>query len=111
MPFCDIYPNRTKTEIVGDASASALAELVPKTHRGTRGKIVDNHPELGNIYEASGAAAEFIDRAPINTSKKSRRSWVTTKRQWTCLRASQLSAMTCRMTDDEYRISSAAHGA
>jgi hypothetical protein len=60
--LCDIYPHRTKTEIVGDLLAAALAELVPNlpAHRGA---VVGNSPEYGKEYELHGPAVEFRARA------------------------------------------------
>jgi hypothetical protein len=60
--LCDIYPHRTKTEIVGDLLAAALAELVPSLP-SVRGRIVDRHPDFGIVYELQGAAVEFRSRA------------------------------------------------
>ncbi len=60
--LCDVFPNKTKTEIVGDLLAAALEELVPQLP-SDKGEEIDHHPEFGTIYAAEGLAVEFRERA------------------------------------------------
>lgn len=56
--LCELYPNRSKTEIVGDLLASAVEEVV--RHLPTeRGREVGEEPEVGRIFEAHGPASDF----------------------------------------------------
>ena len=56
--LCDLYPNKTKTEIVGDLLAAALNELIPSLP-SEQGPQVDDHPEHGRLYEEAGPIAAF----------------------------------------------------
>jgi hypothetical protein len=56
--LCDIYPNKTKTEIVGDLLSAALNDLVENLP-AQPGAFFDEHPEHGELYEAEGLAADF----------------------------------------------------
>jgi len=54
----ELYPSRTRTEIVGDLLGTAIDELSNSfTHE--QGEQVDDHPELGPIYEDVGMHARF----------------------------------------------------
>ena len=60
--LCDLYPTKTKTEIVGDLLAAALEEAI--THLPSeRGEQISQHPELGRIFEAHGPAVKFRELA------------------------------------------------
>ena len=56
--LCDVYPNKTKTEIVGDLLAAALEELIPNLP-STPGEAVDDQPEAGPLFEELGTVADF----------------------------------------------------
>lgn len=56
--LCDLYPTKTKTEIVGDLLAAALVEAIAHLP-SERGKQVDEDSELGAIYEVHGPVKEF----------------------------------------------------
>lgn len=56
--LCDIYPNKTKTEIVADLLATALDELIPNLP-SQRGEQVNEHPEYGRVFAVYGPAADF----------------------------------------------------
>ena len=60
--LCDIYPNKTKTDIVSDLLAAALAELVPNLP-SQRGAVIGDHPDYGKQYELHGPAITFRARA------------------------------------------------
>ena len=60
--LCDIYPTRTKTEIVGDLLAAALEELIPNLP-SSPGAEVGQDPDHGVLYEETGLLAEFRGRA------------------------------------------------
>ena len=63
--LCDLYPNKTKTELVGDLLAAALSEVIRHLpyERGSRIGPVPDHPEWGDGFEMKGLAAEFRQRA------------------------------------------------
>ena len=56
--LCTIFPNKTKTEIVGDLLATALAEVESSlpTHRARQ---IDEHPDYGAGYALAGPRVEF----------------------------------------------------
>ena len=57
--LCDMYPQKTKTEIVGDLLASALIE-VERGFPPVKGENVGPHPDTQEImYEDIGPAREF----------------------------------------------------
>lgn len=56
--LCELFPNKTKTEIVGDLLRAAIDELAPNLPKH-RGQVVTIHPEGGKIYAAHGPAADF----------------------------------------------------
>ncbi|MDE2294411.1 MAG: hypothetical protein KGL36_03020 [Gammaproteobacteria bacterium] len=57
--LCDLYPHRTKTEIVGDLLASALEEAV-KHLPAALGEEWGRDSNSGEmLYHAAGRAAEF----------------------------------------------------
>ena len=56
--LCDLYPNKTKTEIVGDLLSAALEEVIQNLPF-VRGQKVSNHPDFGDIFEVLGVAADF----------------------------------------------------
>ncbi|HEX9876275.1 MAG TPA: hypothetical protein VGC50_06445 [Gammaproteobacteria bacterium] len=56
--LCDLFPTKTKTEIVGDLLATALDELIANLPV-QRGKVIAEHPDHGRVYEAHGMGAEF----------------------------------------------------
>ena len=60
--LCDIYPTRTKTEIVGDLLAAALEDLIPNLPSAA-GAEVGKDPDHGVLYEETGLIAEFRLRA------------------------------------------------
>ena len=55
--LCDMYPSKTKTDIVNDLLAAALDDLVDSLPF-TRGREVDQGPE-GRLYETYGPANEY----------------------------------------------------
>jgi hypothetical protein len=55
--LCDLYPNKQKTEIVGDLLNAALEELIPNLPSGV-GRLVDEISE-GKVYEEIGDRARF----------------------------------------------------
>jgi hypothetical protein len=60
--LCDLYPTKTKTEIVGDLLAAALEEAI--THLPSeRGEQVSQDPELGRIFATHGPAVKFRELA------------------------------------------------
>ena len=60
--LCEIYPSRSKTEIVGDLLATALEEAIANLP-AERGRQTGNDPELGGLFEESGLRADFRARA------------------------------------------------
>ena len=56
--LCELFPNKTKTEIVGDLLATAIDEL--ERHLPTeRGRQVNEHPDYGPVYECYGQRIDF----------------------------------------------------
>lgn len=57
--LCDMYPRKTKTEIIGDLLSTALDQLgnaLPSHH----GREIGNHPDTDEpIYETIGPWAQF----------------------------------------------------
>ena len=57
--LCEMYPRRTKTEIVGDLLSSALDELV-KSFPEVRGKYWGDDINTGeSVYEDIGPTSKF----------------------------------------------------
>lgn len=56
--LCELYPNKTKTEIVGDLLAAALDEVVEGLP-ARAGAAVDGPPDGGVAYREEGLRAEF----------------------------------------------------
>jgi len=56
--LCEMYPRKTKTEIVGDLLAAALEEL-EQSLPATRGRQVDQDSEFGAIFEMFGPRVDF----------------------------------------------------
>lgn len=54
--LCDLYPNKNRTELIGDLLASAL-DAVSEALPSTEGRPFDT-PE-GTMYEAAGPRADF----------------------------------------------------
>jgi hypothetical protein len=61
--LCELYPNKTRTEIVSDLLRTAIDE-VEKALPSYAGKFVDRHPDTGEaMHEEEGVAAEFRELA------------------------------------------------
>lgn len=59
----ELYPGRSRTQLVGDLLAAAIAEVESKLPTSA-GAHVDKHPETGeDLFEAVGPGAEFRDLA------------------------------------------------
>lgn len=56
--LCTIFPNKTKTEIVGDLLAVAIDEL-ERDLPTYRGEQVADHPDHGAIFRVHGQRIEF----------------------------------------------------
>ena len=56
--LCDLYPNKTKTEIVADLLSSALDEVIVNLP-SQRGEQVGEHPDYGRVFAVYGPAADF----------------------------------------------------
>ncbi len=50
--LCDLYPHRTKTEIVGDLLATALEDVIQGLC-WTEGRLIGHDPSEGPIHEDS----------------------------------------------------------
>lgn len=61
--LCDLYPTKTRTQIVGDLLASALADVEKAlpTHKGLEWEGGPD-AEGRRLYEAAGPGADFRDR-------------------------------------------------
>jgi hypothetical protein len=60
--LCDLYPNKTRTQIVGDLLASALIEL-ENALPSYEGRSLRHTDEDGNeLFEIVGPAADFRKR-------------------------------------------------
>jgi hypothetical protein len=57
--LCDVYPNRTKTEIVGDLLAAALDEAIRHLPSYPTDHAVDRTHDGTELYEACGPAVDF----------------------------------------------------
>jgi len=56
--LCDMYPRKTKTEIIGDLLATALDQLEDGLYE--EGKLLGAHPQTGEqIHEESGNYLKF----------------------------------------------------
>ena len=60
--LCDLYPTKTKTEIVGDLLAAALDEVIAHLPQ-ERGEQVGEHPDFGAIFSVRGAVIRFRELA------------------------------------------------
>jgi len=58
----DIYPNRTRTELVGDLLASAL-DAVEQSLPSQDGRLLFETPDGDKEYELEGLRRRFRDRA------------------------------------------------
>jgi hypothetical protein len=58
--LADLYPSKTKTQLVGDLLAAALAE-VEKALPGYPGRFFDNDEDGKPMYEEEGPAQRFRD--------------------------------------------------
>jgi len=56
--LCDIFPRKTKTEIIGDLLATAL-DQVEYGLASRKGEQIDDHPEVGAVYEDIGVRSRF----------------------------------------------------
>ena len=57
--LCEMYPQRTRTEIVGDLLASAIDDLA-RNLPAEKGKYISRDNETGlDVYVARGPAADF----------------------------------------------------
>jgi hypothetical protein len=61
--LCDIFPNRTKTEIVGDLLASALDEVIEGLPRYATGEALGRDPDGELYYRAYGPGVAFREFA------------------------------------------------
>jgi hypothetical protein len=60
----DLYPTKSRTQLVGDLLAAALVEIVDKLPTYATGKQVDEHPETGEaVFEAGGPGVMFRNSA------------------------------------------------
>ena len=57
--LCDVFPNRTKTEIVGDLLASALDEVIRNLPRYAGDEEAGRDPDGDVVYVAYGPAVDF----------------------------------------------------
>jgi hypothetical protein len=56
--LCALFPNKSKTEIVGDLLATAIDEV--EQHLPTmRGPQIDDHPDYGAVYDVHGQRVDF----------------------------------------------------
>lgn len=60
--LCDIFPNKTKTQIVGDLLTTALDEVISSLP-SVRGEELGEHPDEGVYYRETGLIATFRSRA------------------------------------------------
>ena len=56
--LADVFPNKTKTEIVGDLLSAALEELILSLP-SVPGEVIDEQIDTGKIYEDVGPAGQF----------------------------------------------------
>lgn len=57
--LCELYPNKNRTEIVGDLLRTAIAD-VEKALPSKAGAFVDRHPDTDEeMFEEVGMAADF----------------------------------------------------
>lgn len=56
--LCSIFPNKTKTEIVGDLLATAIDEIERELPT-RRGRQVNEDHDFGAVYELQGQRVEF----------------------------------------------------
>ena len=56
--LCETFPNKSKTEIVGDLLATAIDEVEQQLPT-VRGRQVNEDPDLGAIFELEGQRVEF----------------------------------------------------
>jgi hypothetical protein len=61
--LCELYPNKTRTEIVADLLRTAIAD-VEKALPSHAGRFVDKHPDTGEaMYLEEGVKAQFRELA------------------------------------------------
>lgn len=63
--LCDIFPNKTKTEIVGDLLAAALEDVI-RNLPSVPGDHVSDDPEDGPLYQECGLIADFRRAANLH---------------------------------------------
>ena len=56
--LCEMYPNKNRTQIVGDLLASALEEVV-KGFPSVQGQEIAELPDGEIVYEDAGPSAQF----------------------------------------------------
>src|SRR6266568_650899 len=57
--LCEMYPKKTKTEIIGDLLTTALDQL-ERDFPPVQGRAIGDHPETGEtMYEDVGKGASF----------------------------------------------------
>ena len=56
--LCELYPTKSRTEIVGDLLAAALDEVIQHLPYEL-GRKTGHYPEIGVTFEAVGPAREF----------------------------------------------------
>ncbi|BCR03140.1 hypothetical protein DESUT3_02090 [Desulfuromonas versatilis] len=60
--LCDMYPRKTKTEIIGDLLATALDQL-EQSLPSKEGRLMGHDPDTDEpVYEDLGARGVFFDR-------------------------------------------------
>ena len=58
--LCDMYPNKTRTEIVGDLLSSALSEVEQGLPSFDTDHHIGTHPDTGEeFFEQAGPKVEF----------------------------------------------------
>lgn len=58
--LCDMYPRKTKTEIIGDLLATALDQLI-EAIPAEDGELLGLDPDREPVYELAGPRARFFE--------------------------------------------------
>jgi len=81
--LCDMYPKKTKTEIIGDLLTTALEQL-ESTLPSRKGQFWENDPESGEpLYHDVGVCADFRRKTEKHLREIEKEAGVTEPMEYT----------------------------
>lgn len=57
--LCELYPTKTRTEIVGDLLAAAINDVAASLPEYQGEDVIGHDPKLGDLYEVYGPKVKF----------------------------------------------------